>query len=211
VRPDFAVTDDNAAAVAEICRHWTAALAIELAAARWLFSPGALRVSWAALELLRKSARDVRSATQTLRATIEWATRCSSPPTRVFERLAVVLYADAGLATLLFANRRTGRPIQQDIGGFDVIESLASLIEKSLVRQVDVAHGEPRMQMLETIREYATEQLDRRPEAPAVRRAHAGYYADMAARLKDGLSGADRDQAIATMAIEVGNLRITWK
>ena len=168
VRPDFNVTDDNAAAVAEICRRLDGLpLAIELAAARLrLFSPEALRDRLGSrLELLRSTTRDVPERQQTLRATIEWSYALLEPAEqRVFERLAVFADADIGAIEAVAPNATAAprpaerRPTPTPI---DVIESLASLIEKSLVRQVDVAQGEPRVRMLETIREYATEQLDR--------------------------------------------------
>jgi predicted ATPase/class 3 adenylate cyclase len=218
VRPDFAVTDDNAAAVAEICRRLDGLpLAIELAAARLrLFSPEALRDRLGStLELLRSSARDVPERQQTLRATIEWSYALLEPAEqRVFEKLAVFADADVGAIEAVRAaavEAKAGADEMPEHADLDIVESLASLIEKSLVRQVDVAQGEPRIRMLETIHEYANEQLARRPEADEVRRAHAAYYADVAAGLKEDLSGADRDQAIATMAAEVGNLRIAWR
>jgi predicted ATPase/class 3 adenylate cyclase len=206
VRPDFNVTDDNAAAVAEICRRLDGLpLAIELAAARLrLFSPEALRDRLGSrLELLRSTTRDVPERQQTLRATIEWSYAMLEPAEqRVFERLAV--FADADIQAI--------EAIVSAVGGdADVEEVLASLIEKSLVRQADVAEGEPRVRMLETIRDYATEQLDQRADAASVRQAHAVYYADRAVALRDQLSGGDRNQAIAVMAGEVGNLRIAWR
>ena len=93
----------------------------------------------------------------------------------------------------------------------DVIGALASLIEKSLVRQMDVARGEPRVMMLETIREFATEQLGRRPEAEDVHRAHATYYADLAGTLRGELYGEDHDTAMAMLTAELGNLRAAWR
>ena len=65
--------------------------------------------------------------------------------------------------------------------------------------------------MLETIREFATEQLAKRPEAAAVRRAHATYFADLAATLHRDLSGGDRDRAMTVMTTEVGNFRIALR
>ena len=206
VRPDFNVTDDNAAAVAEICRRLDGLpLAIELAAARLrLFSPEALRDRLGSrLELLRSTTRDLPERQQTLRATIEWSYALLEPEEqRVFERLAV--FADADVQAIEAVVSAVGDDA-------DVVEVLASLIEKSLVRQADVTDGEPRVRMLETIRDYATEQLDGRPDAASVRQAHAVYYADRAATLRDALSGGDRNQAIAALADEVGNLRIAWR
>jgi predicted ATPase len=220
VRPEFNVTDDNAAAVAEICRRLDGLpLAIELAAARLrLFSPEALRDRLGSrLELLRSSTRDVPERQQTLRATIEWSYALLEPAEqRVFERLAVFAECDIAAIEAIAAAAPTdglaaaGATATPD-APIDIIESVASLIEKSLVRQVDIAHGEPRMRMLETIREYATELLDRRPEADSIRGAHATYYADIAGTLKDALTSGDHERALATTKTEVGNLRIAWR
>ncbi len=117
VRPDFNVTDDNAAAVAEICRRLDGLpLAIELAAARLrLFSPEALRDRLGSrLELLRSTTRDVPERQQTLRATIEWSYALLDPAEqRIFERLAVFADADVGaieaVATRDDRRRRRGR------------------------------------------------------------------------------------------------------
>src|SRR6478672_10407651 len=169
VRPDFNVTDDNAAAVAEICRRLDGLpLAIELAAARLrLFSPEALRDRLGSrLELLRSAARDVPERQQTLRATIDWSyALLEAAEQRVFEGLAVFADADVRAIEAVAPNAAGETSEAVADAPIDVLESLASLIEKSLVRQVDVAQGEPRVRMLETIREYAIEQLDRRPEA----------------------------------------------
>ena len=218
VRPDFAVTDDNAAAVVEICRRLDGLpLAIELAAARLrLFSPEALRDRLGSrLELLRSAARDVPERQQTLRATIDWSYALLEPAEqRVFEGLSVFADADVRAIEAVAAAAGVAGAVDEassDDGAGDVIESLASLIEKSLVRQVDAGGGEPRVRMLETIREFATEQLAKRPEAAAVRRAHAAYFADLAAALHRDLSGGDRDRAMAVMTTEVGNFRIALR
>ena len=113
VRPDFAVTDDNAAAVVEICRRLDGLpLAIELAAARLrLFSPEALRDRLGGrLELLRSAARDVPERQQTLRATIDWSYALLEPAEqRVFEGLAVFADADVRAIEAVAAIARKGR------------------------------------------------------------------------------------------------------
>ncbi len=219
VRPDFTVTDDNAAAVVEICRRLDGLpLAIELAAARLrLFSPEALRDRLGSrLELLRSTTRDVPERQQTLRATIDWSYALLEPAEqRVFERLAVFADADVRAIEAVAAARRAAEAVgdaSTDDGAVDVIESLASLIEKSLVRQVDVAQGEPRVRMLETIREYATEQLDRSdPRRPPSVAPTPPTTPTWPPRCTDDLSGGDRDRAMAVMTTEVGNFRIAWR
>ena len=210
VRPDFQLDDDNAAAIGDICRRLDGLpLAIELAAARLrLFSPEALRDRLGSrLELLRSTARDLPERQQTLRATIEWSYQLLDPgEQRLFEVLAV--FADADLPAVEAVAAAADEQVGSDV---DVMEALASLLEKSLIRQADVPRGEPRLVMLETIREYATERLDDRGAGPLVRRAHATYYADLASRLRRDLGGAGRDQAMLAMAADVGNLRLAWR
>ena len=74
----------------------------------------------------------------------------------------------------------------------DVLDGLAGLVEKSLVRRVDEPGGEPRVAMLQTIRAFAADRLDAAtgPALSAVRRAHATYYADLARRLRADLDGS---------------------
>ena len=94
----------------------------------------------------------------------------------------------------------------------DAIDGVASLLEKSLVRQIDVAGAEPRVAMLETIREYAADRLAERGSlAGIVRLAHAEHFAGLAATLRRDLVGADRDRALAQMALEIGNFRLAWR
>ena len=219
VRPDFAVTDDNAAAVAEICRRLDGLpLAIELAAARLrLFSPEALRDRLGSrLELLRSAARDVPERQQTLRATIDWSYALLEPAEqRVFEGWR-------SSPTRTSAPSRPSRPRPDGRGrreaptdrpvAIDVIESLASLIEKSLVRQVDVgAVASPACGCSRRSASSRPSSSTKRPEAAAVRRAHAAYFADLAAALHRDLSGGDRDRAMAVMTTEVGNFRIALR
>ena len=146
------MTDDNAPAVAEICRRLDGLpLAIELAAARLrLFSPEALREQLRnRLGLLRSGPRDLPQRQQTLRATLDWSYELLKPgEQRLFELLAV--FADADIAGVEAIAARI-----DTIDGVapDVIDELASLIDKSLIRQVEQPHGEARITMLETIRD----------------------------------------------------------
>jgi predicted ATPase/class 3 adenylate cyclase len=216
VRPDFAITDDNAAAVAEICRRLDGLpLAIELAAARLqLFSPESLRDRLGqGLDLLRSSTRDLPERQQTLRGTIDWSYELLDPvEQRLFERLSVFEGADvSAIEAVSAAGDAAADPERGAAATVDCIGPLGSLIEKSLVRQLDVTDGEPRVVMLGTIREFATEQLDRRPEAAAVRRAHASYYAELASTMKDELIAGARDRTLMGIAAEAGNLRIAWR
>jgi predicted ATPase/class 3 adenylate cyclase len=210
VRPDFELTDDNAQAVAEICRRLDGLpLAIELAAARLrLFSPDVLRERLGdRLGLLRSGPRDLPERQQTLRATMDWSYELLEPgERRLFELMAV--FADAEIAAVEAVTDGVG-----DIDGvaLEVVDGLAGLAEKSLVRLVDQPSGEPRVAMLETIREFAADRLDQRPDVgERARRAHATHYAAVASQLRADLTDTERGAALAALGADVANLRIAW-
>lgn len=210
VRPDFLLTDDNAPAVAEICRRLDGLpLAIELSAARLrLFTPEVLRDRLGdRLGLLRSGPRDLPERQQTLRATMDWSYELLEPgEQRLFEFLAV--FADTEIAAV----EAVAAEVDAADGlGTDALEGLAGLIEKSLVRELDVPGSAPRVAMLETIREFAADRLDQRLGfASRARRAHATYFADLARRLRADLTGSKREAALATIGADVANLRIAW-
>jgi predicted ATPase len=210
VRPEFRLTDDNADAVVEICRRLDGLpLAIELATARiTVFSPEALRDRLSSrLGLLHGGAQDLPARQQTLRATIEWSYQLLEPgEQRLFELLSVFsgISFDAVEAVAGKIDDLRGT-------GIDTLDGLASLADKSLIRQAEAGAGEPRLAMLETIREYATERLDDLPDfSAAARRAHAVYFADFAQRQWGHLTGERGDTALASTAAETENLRVAW-
>jgi predicted ATPase/class 3 adenylate cyclase len=214
VRSDFHLTDDNAAAVAEICRRLDGLpLAIELATARMnLFTPEALRDRLGSrLKLLGGGARDLPARQQTLRATIEWSYQLLEPAEqRLLELLSVFAGASLDAVEEVAAGVHDTIP---DVA-LDPVESLGSLLDKSLVREADRSEsdGSPRIGMLETIREYATERLDGAPAfAAAVREQHAVYFAALAARATAASTTKDGNAANGDVAREVDNLRIAWR
>jgi predicted ATPase/class 3 adenylate cyclase len=210
VRADFRLTDENAAAVAEVCQRLDGLpLAIELATARInLFSPQALRDRLGSrLRLLRSGPRDLPARQQTLRATIEWSYQLLEPgEQRLLELLSV--FASAGLeAVEVVAGTIEGLTET----GVDILDGVASLLDKSLIRPADPEAGSPRLVMLETIREYAAERLDDQPEfSAAAHRAHAAYFADFAQQQWEDLTGQRREPALAAMAADIDNLRLAW-
>ncbi len=166
VDPEFQLDDHNAGAVAEVCARLDGLpLAIELAAARSkLLPPETMRRRLdRALEFLVGGAQDLPGRQRTLRATLEWSHGLlSDDEAALFARLAVF----AGGWTLEAAEAVCGG------NGLDVFETLASLVDKSLVRPLRRPTGEPRFAMLETIREYAAELLEASGEAEPLRRRH---------------------------------------
>ncbi len=164
VDPSFAPDE----AVRELCQRLDGLpLAIELAAARTaLFSPAQLVERLAHRLDLLKGARDADPRQQTLRATIAWSYELlTDDEQRLFRRLAVF----AGGCTYEAA---------ETIAGADP-DILGSLLDKSLLRRRDAKLG-PRYWMLETIREYAAEQLEASGEADDIRRRHAASFLDLA-------------------------------
>ncbi len=176
-RPDFALTPGNAAAVAEICRRLDGLpLAIELAAARVsLLSPAALlaRLDGAAghapLRVLSGGARDLPERQRTVRDTIAWSYHLLDPGARrLFARLGV--FAGGCALEAIEAVCDPDGTLESD-----VLDDVTALADASLLSRTD--GPAPRVVMLETLHEYALEQLDARGEAPLLRRAHALYYA----------------------------------
>lgn len=198
VRPEFALNPMNADAVAEICvRVDGLPLAIELAAARLkMYPPRELaRRLTDRIRLLRGGGRDVPPRHRTLHAAIAWSHDLLSAEERaVFRRLSVF----AGGWTVEAAQAVGGEP------GTDVSDLLGALIEKSLV------YPEPgetdRFAMLESIREYAAEELAARDEVDRVRARHVAYYASLADRA-EGMMGTDQeDLGLRLLARERLNL-----
>ena len=168
VDPEFQLDEGNAVAVAAVCERLDGLpLAIELAAARSkLLPPDTMsRRLDRALDLLVGGAQDLPGRQRTLRATLEWSHGLLDDAERtLFARLAVF----AGGWTLDAAEAVCGEDI-------DVFETLASLVDESLVRPMRRPTGEPRFRMLETIREYAAELLTASGEEENRRRRHCEH------------------------------------
>ena len=170
--PSFVVTPENAPAIAEICRRLDGLpLAIELAAARVKVLPPALMLARLdqRFPLLSGTRRDLPERQQTMRGAIAWSYDYLSPAEQALcQRLGVFV----GGFTFAAAEAVAAVPGDVEI---DLLRDLVSLVDKSLVRQEEAAGGEPRYQMLETIREFANEQLLAGEEATAICNAHASW------------------------------------
>jgi predicted ATPase len=186
VKPDFRLTEENSGAVAEICARLDGLpLAIELAAARTkLLSPTAMIARLASsLQLLTGGARDLPARQQTLRQAIDWSYNLlSEAEQRLLRRLAVF----RGGCTLDAVESVCDTKEDLEL---DVLDGMASMVDKSLARQIEQEDGEPRFVMLETIREYALEKLKASEEEVLTRRAHAAYFLVLAEE------GAEQDLA----------------
>ncbi len=173
VKADFKVTNANAPAVVEICARLDGLpLAIELAAARSkLLPPQALLARLdQRLALLTSGARDMPVRQQTLRNTIAWSYHLlEAQEQRLFRQLSVF----AGGCTLEAIEAVcTALPD----GAGQVFDGVASLLDKSLLQQIEQEGEEPRLTILETVREYGLESLRESGEAHESQRAHALYY-----------------------------------
>jgi predicted ATPase/class 3 adenylate cyclase len=207
-RPSFALTDDNAAAVAEISTRLDGLpLAIELAAARLkLFSPDDLRDRLRSrLELLGRGPRDLPARQQTLRSTIEWSYELlDGEEQAIFQLLSVFSPTRVEAVEEVVARL-------ESLGEVDVVDRLTSLVDKSLVRSLE-GSGPQRLSMLETIREYAAERLEEEPGLSiAARQAHAEYFSDFSQSRRDRLYGPEREDTLADLAAELGNLLTAWR
>ncbi|MGZ8511942.1 MAG: ATP-binding protein, partial [Candidatus Limnocylindria bacterium] len=207
VKPDFDITDENAQAVAEVCwRLDGLPLAIELAAARIrILSPQAMLARLSSrLDLGAGGSRDLPERQQTLRGAIGWSYEIlDEDERRFFDAFSVF----SGGADLKAAEALLG-PYAPD-----VVDTLAALVDKSLLRQEDLPDGAPRFRMLETIREYAEEHLRQRPdEHRALRRAHADHYAALAEAAAARVFGTDQKAVLDHAEMEHDNLRaaLTW-
>ncbi len=213
VRPDFTVTAGNAALVAAICARLDGLpLAIELAAARIkLLPPRALLArlgrgpAGSSLRLLTGGARDLPARQQTLRDTIAWSYNLLTPEEqRLFRRLAVFgggCTLETAEAVLHGGPAGGGAP---EGSAIDVADGLASLADKSLLRQDEGADGEPRFLMLETIREFGLEELAASGEEAVFRERHAGYFRALVEAAGAILFSTTRDRV--RLAVERDNI-----
>jgi predicted ATPase/DNA-binding CsgD family transcriptional regulator len=207
ILPRFEVTVDNAQAIAQICTRLDGLpLAIELAAARCkLLTPQALldRLD-SRLDALAGGSRDAPARQQSLRSTIEWSYNLLDEREKIlFARLAVF----RGGCSLEAIEAVCGQSL-----AVDVFDSLASLVDKSLVQQKETLQGEPRFVMLETIHEYAWERLEKSSEAELMRGRHAEYFVALAERAKPEPRLAQQKHWWQLLEMEQDNLRaiLVW-
>jgi predicted ATPase/DNA-binding XRE family transcriptional regulator len=202
MQPEFALTPENAADVAAICRRLDGLpLALELAAARIRLLP--LRSLLARLErrlpTLTGGARDLPERHQTLRAALAWSyDLLPDAEQALFRRFSVF----AGGATLASVVALMGGAPDEN-----ALEELAALLDHSLLRHTGEVAGEPRYGMLETIREYALEQLAASGEQEDTERAHAGHYLAIAEAAEPALRGPEQAAWMEWLEAEVDNLR----
>jgi hypothetical protein len=206
VKPSFTVTAENAAAVAAVVRRLDGvALAIELAAARVpAMTPAELaRRLDRRFAVLAGGRRGAVERHQTLRAAIDWSFELlTEPEQQLLGRLAVF----AGGCTLEAAETVCSG------GGIDprtVFELLASLVARSLV-VAEQSGRQSRYRLLETIRQYGEERLDRAGETERWRARHAGYYAGFLGQVREHDRGRDEVFWAVRLSAEQDNLLAAW-
>jgi non-specific serine/threonine protein kinase len=199
--PGFEVSGANAATIAEICARLDGLpLAIELAAAqlRVLSPDGLLARLDKRMRLLAGGDRDQPARLQTMRDAIAWSYDLLPPPEQALFRRLAVFVGDFSLDA--------AEAVASD-GGADVILGLAALVDHSLVRRVERSVAELRFEMLETIREFAVEQLVARGEEADARAHHGAYYLAMAERADQAPFRPEKEDAVRLLEADLQNIR----
>jgi non-specific serine/threonine protein kinase len=210
VQPGFALTPENAATVAEICRRLDGLpLAIELAAARVKVLPPAALLARLdhRLPLLTGGGSDHPERQQTMRAAIAWSHDLLTPDEQVLFRRLAVFVGGFTLEAAEAVVSGSGESVT------DPFEGVASLLDKSLLRQELGPNGEPRFTMLETVREFALEQLAASGEDAVTRQRQASWcLALMEAAGRDLKTGRAQAAWLARLDAELDNLRaaLVW-
>ena len=201
VDPRFSTANDTLQTVADICRELDGLpLAIELAAARIRALPlSALRDRLQhRLPILERGARDAPERQRTMRETIAWSYSLLTPEEQtIFRHLAVFSGGFTLAAVQAVASREPT---------LDVLPQLERLVEHNLVRR-DERASEPRYQILETIREFAREQLEASGDAQAIRQAHSAYFLALAEHAAPALYGSQQLKWLTQLETDHPNLR----
>ena len=201
VQPGFALDQESGDVVADICTRLDGLpLAIELAAARCGEIPLAAMQGQLSnrLSLLTGGARDLPMRQQTLRDTIDWSVRLlPAGEQHLLTRLAVF----AGGCTPDAVDAVSGLPVETNS------RLLQSLVNKNLLKRREVPAGGTRFFLLDTVREYASEQLAARGETEAAGAAHAAYYLAVAERAEPELRGSQQPAWLNRLEAEQNNLR----
>lgn len=203
-RPSFAITDDNARAVADICMRLDGIpLALELAAARTrMLSVVQIGEGLAdRFHLLTGGARAALPRQRTLESSVDWSHDLLDDTEKsVFRRLA----AFAGSFTL---DAVEAVCTSNEVTADGVLGVFGRLVDRSLVQVTDETGPRTRYRLLETIRDYARRKLTDAGEAEATRERHLDYYVSFAEQAREGLEGSDVVTWLASTDAELDNLR----
>lgn len=201
VKPDFELTDENAAQVVAICGALDdVPLALELAAARLrVLTPAALleRLDHA-LPLLVGGARDLPERQRTLRATIDWSAQLLAEPERELLLRLGVFRAGFGLDAVEW--------MSDGLGGEDAVEALGALVDGSLVREQDRG-SRAWFTMLSTVREYGRDRLAERGALTATQQRHADLYVGLAVEADSAATWQGQVERVRRLLDEHDELR----
>ncbi len=218
VQPDFALTPENAQAVAEICQRLDGIpLAIELAAARVKVLPveqiaayltGAIGARFA---LLTQGSRTVLPRQQTLRAAIDWSFNLlDDAERRLFQQVSIFSgsFTLEALEQIVGSGAKGALPSIQNLQSpiSNLLDLLTQLVDKSLV-MVEPHFGQSRYRLLETLREYALEQFTNPDALETWRRRHAEFFLTLAEQAEPALTSAVQQSWLARLELEHANLR----
>lgn len=207
VNPSFQI-DGNIDDIVAICTRLDGLpLAIELAASRCnILTPAQIRERLERrFRLLRRGARDAPERQRTLRAALDWSyDLLSTQEQALFRRLAVFIGGRSLEAIEAVC-------VSAEIDADDVLDLLASLVDKNLVRRTQDKHGIPRFMLLETMHHYALEQLVQSAESNTVADAHARYFLDLVETAKSHLRGSEQAHWLDRLDIEQDNLRTAMR
>lgn len=202
---DFVIDGDNAGPVAQICRRLDGLpLALELAAARVrLFRPVEMLVQLDhVLDLLTDAPVDASVRHRSLRNTLTWSYALLDAPAQQLLRRLAVFAGGCTLAAISAVCITGGEE------SFNVVDAMDALQRTSLLRREDPAGRTARYVLLDTIREFAGEQLGADPaEVSAVRRRHADYYSALAETLAARVEGPGQADAVTAIEEEHDNVR----
>ncbi|MCA9876660.1 MAG: tetratricopeptide repeat protein, partial [Thermomicrobiales bacterium] len=201
VQPNFSVTPANAALISAICQRVDGLpLAIELAAARGavLSLPELHDRLQRRLPLLSGGARDQPERLRTMQSAIAWSYDLLDPPTQALLRHLAVFSGGISVAAVEATAPHT------DAG--ETLDGLSALVANSLLQRSDAADGS-RLIMLETVREFAQEQLEQAGEADSARAAHAAYFSRYMVEMDPRLWSSASSSLLNSVALEHDNLR----
>ena len=212
VNPGFALTQENAQDISEICQRLDGLpLALELAAARIKVLPPKVllpRLSHC-LRLLTHGSRDLPERQQTLRSTIAWSyDLLEAREQRLFRSLSA-FDGNFGIdgAIAIESERPADQQEEHQKKSNETLDRLESLVSKNLLRIEQGLDGAPRFFMLDTIREYAQEQLDAHGEQAAVRERYVHFYLTLVQTAEPHLHQTERDTWLERLDGEDANLR----
>jgi predicted ATPase/DNA-binding SARP family transcriptional activator len=211
VKSDFALTDQNAAGVLQICQRLDGiSLAIELAAARTRLLSAeqiAERLN-DRFNLLTQGSRTALPRHQTLRAAIDWSHNLLTETEQILFRRLAIFIGGFTLEAVEFVG------VGGDVSKSQVADLLGQLIDKSVVTVragLEDSESETRYGMLETIREYAREKLDESGETEHMCQRHRDYFIALAKRAEPKLKGGEQFRWLDRLELENDNLRAAWE